>query len=132
MTFKELISNNIGWKIGGLLLALMLWVHLSTEKTYEEDFTAEIEYSGLPDGFYVDKIEPPNAEIVIAGTGKQLAYLSVFNKPKIKIDLSSIKEPGDYDYEISPLEIYTIDSYDYSGIKFPDGDRCSVSVRRKI
>jgi YbbR domain-containing protein len=132
VTFKELITNNIGWKIGGLVLALMLWIHLTTEKTYEEDFTAKIEFTGLPEGFYVEKIEPPDAEIVIDGTGKQLAYLSVFNKPKIRIDLSSIKEPGNYEYDLSLLEIYSLDPYEYSGIKFPSGDRCSVYVRRKI
>jgi YbbR domain-containing protein len=130
--YKELLTNNIGWKIGGVILALMLWFHLTTEETYEENFTAEIEYSGLSEGFYVEQIEPPAAEILIAGTGKQLAYLSAANKPKIRIDLSAIDEPGDYKYDISPLEIYTIDPYEYSGIKFASGNRCSFSVRRKI
>jgi len=132
VSLKESLTNNIGWKIGGIVLALMLWFHLTTEETYEESFTAEIEYIGLAEGFYVEKIEPPETEIVIAGIGKQLAYLSVADKPKIRIDLSSVDEPGDYDYDISPLEIYSIDAFDYSSVKFPSGHRCSVSVRRKI
>lgn len=132
MSFKESFANNIGWKIGGIVLALMLWIHLTTEETYEGDFTADIEYIGLSDGFYVEKIDPPTAEIVIAGTGKQLAYLNVVNKPKIRINLSSVDEPGDFSYDFSPLEIYNIDPYEYSGIKFSSGNHCSISIRRKI
>jgi len=132
VAFKELFANNIGWKIGGIVLALMLWVHLTTEKNYEEKFTAEIEYAGLPEGFYVDRIEPPAAEIMIIGTGKQLALLALSRKPKIRIDLSSIKEAGTYKYDITPLEIYNIDPYEFAVVDFPSGDHCSVSIKRKI
>lgn len=132
MAFKELFTNNIGWKIGGIVLALMLWVHLTTEKNYEEKFTAEIEYGGLPEGFYVENIEPPAAEITIIGTGKQLALLGLARNPKIRIDLSSIKEAGTYRYDITLLEIYNIDPYEYASVDFPSGDHCSVSIKRKI
>jgi YbbR domain-containing protein len=132
VTFKETISNNAAWKIGGIILALMLWIHLTTEKNYEGTFTADIEFEGLSDGFYVDKIEPASAEILIIGTGKQLALLSVSNNPGIKIDLSSVKEAGTYKYDITILEIYNIDPHEYIGVDFPSGDYCNVSIKRKI
>jgi YbbR domain-containing protein len=132
VTFKELLITNIGWKIGGIVLALMLWFHLSTEKNYEEIYTIEIEYTGLPDGFYVDKIEPPAVEVTIVGTGKQLALLDLTKKPKIRIDLSTMNEAGTYEYDITLKEIYDIDPYEYSSVDFPSGDHCSVSIKRKI
>jgi hypothetical protein len=127
-----MISNNIGWKIGGVVLALMLWSHLATEKTYEKDFSAEIEYAGLPEGLYVEKIEPPTAELTIVGTGKQLAFLAFSDKPKIRIDLSSVKGPGVFSFDITPLEIYPLDPYEYAKIKFPFDDHCDFVIKRKI
>ncbi len=132
MALREIFSNNIGWKIGGIVLALMLWIHLTTEKNYEGKFSAEIEYEGLPDGLYVDRIEPQAAELAIIGTGKQLAILGLTNKPRIRIDLSSIKEAGTYRHDITLLEIYNIDPYEYISVDFPSGDHCSVSIKRKI
>jgi len=132
VTFKELLTSNIGWKIGGIVLALMLWFHLTTEKNYEKIYTIEIEYTGLPDGLYVDKIEPPIVEIIIVGTGKQLALLDLAKKPKIRIDLSEMKESGTYEYDITLKEIYNIDPYEYAGVDFPSADRCRFSIKRKI
>ena len=132
MTFKEVFSKNIGWKIGGVVLALMLWFHLATEKTYEENFTAEIEYSGLSGDLYVEKIVPEITEIAVTGTGKQLAYLAFSEELKIRIDLSGVDEPGIFRHNLNPFEIYTIDPLEYAGITFPSGNVCSFSIKRKI
>ena len=131
MNFKEIFTNNIGWKIGGIVLALMLWIHLTTEKHYEAHYTIPIEYSGLTDDFYVEKIEPPEVEVKIIGTGKQLAYLDLVNAPGIRLDLSAIEEAGVYRYNITLLQIYNIDPYEYSTVDFPQNDRCSVVVKRR-
>ncbi len=132
MTFKEVFSKNIGWKIGGVVLALMLWFHLATEKTYEENFMAEIEFTGLSNDFYVERIVPDIAEITVAGTGKQLAYLAFSEELKIRIDLSEVNEPGIFKHNMNPFEIYTIDPLEYAGITFPSGNVCSLSIKRKI
>ncbi len=132
MAIKEVFLNNIGWKIGGIVLALMLWTHLATEKTYESTFKAKIEFSGLSENLYVERMAPEIVEIAVVGTGKQLAYLALFQKPMIRIDLSTIDGPGIFDYAFTPFEIYTIDPLDYAGITFPSGDDCSISIKRKI
>ena len=111
---------------------MMLWTHLATEKTYEKDFTAEIEYTGLEDGLYVDKVEPTAADFTIVGTGKQLAFLALFDKPKIKIDLSSVKDPGIYKYDITPMDIFPLDPYKYTEINLPSDDYCHFFIKRKI
>jgi YbbR domain-containing protein len=132
VSFKQTILNNIGWKIGGVVLALMLWTHLATEKTYEKDFTAEVEYTGLQDGLYVEKIEPPETDFTVVGTGKQLAVLAFSDKPKIMIDLSSVKGPGVFKYDITPLDIYPLDPYKYAEINLPSSDYCNFFIKRKI
>jgi YbbR domain-containing protein len=131
VALKELFTHNIGWKIGGIILALMLWFHLTTEKHYEGDYTAKIEYTGLADDLYVEKIEPPKVEIKIIATGKQLAYLDLINRPRIRIDLSSVESAGTYKYNITLLEIYNIDPYEYSSVDFPSNGRCNVVVKRR-
>ena len=105
---------------------MMLWTHLATEKTYEKDFT------GLEDGLYVDKVEPTAADFTIVGTGKQLAFLALFDKPKIKIDLSSVKDPGIYKYDITPMDIFPLDPYKYTEINLPSDDYCHFFIKRKI
>ena len=131
MTFKEVFTNNIGWKIGGIALALMLWLHLTTEKHYEGQYMVPVEFTGLSDSLVVDKIDPPVIEVKIIGTGKQLAYLDLINSPGIQIDLSSIDEAGVYRYNITLLQIYNIDPYEYTSVDFPAHDRCSVIVKRR-
>ena len=132
MSLKELLANNILWKIGGIVLALMLWFHLATERTYEKIYMVEIEYSGLPRNFYVDMIEPSAAKIIAVGTVKQLAFLAFSKKPKVRIDLSSIAEPGVYKYNITRQEIYTSGAYDFTGIDLLSNDHCSISIKLKI
>ena len=109
MAIKEVILNNIGWKIGGIVLALMLWTHLATEKTYESTFKAGIEFTGLSDNLFIERMAPETVEIAIVGTGKQLAYLALFQKPMIQIDLSAVGGPGMFRYDFTPFEIYAID-----------------------
>jgi len=93
---KEVFTKNIGWKIGGLVMALALWFHLATEKIYEKDFNVDIEIVGLPDDLRIERFVPPTAAITVTGSGKQLLKLSFSGRTKLRADLSSFKNPGSF------------------------------------
>lgn len=113
MNLKEIFTKNIGWKIGGLVLASALWFHLATEKSYDKEFTVEIEVIGLSENLRVERFVPAAAAITITGTGKQLWKLSVSEKLRLKIDLSALKSPGILKHQFKIDNLYPFDPSQY-------------------
>jgi len=132
VTFKESLTNNIGWKIAGILLALALWFHLATEKDYEKIVRVEMEFVGLPQNMVVEKTDPEFMDIAVTATGKQLISLSFSEELKLKIDLSHIDSPRSYKHTCVPLEVYPKDHNQYRDLSFPNGDLCRISIKYKI
>jgi hypothetical protein len=128
VAFKEVITRNIGWKIGGLVMALALWLHLATEKIYEKDFSVQIEVTGLPDDLRVDKIEPETAEVAIMGTGKQLLRLAISDDLKLLVDLSNVERPGVYEHKFNLVDIHPIDASAFKRVSFAGAERYKISV----
>lgn len=123
MGLKEIFTKNIGWKIGGLVLALALWFHLATEKVYEKNFDVDIETVGLADNLAVGKIVPAKANIAVTGTGKQLLKLSFLEELILRTDLSDIRNPGVYRRKFNLADIHPIDVSMYRRISLSgDGD----------
>ncbi len=128
MGLRTIFTKNIGWKIGGLVMAVALWLHLATEKIYEESFTIRIEVTGLAEDLRIDRIEPESVEIAITGTGKQLLRLSFSDKLKIHVDLSGISEPGVYEDDFNMIDIRPIDASAFRNISFSRFDRYRISI----
>ncbi len=131
MGFKEIFTKNIGWKIGGLVIAVTLWLHLATEKVYEKNFAVEIEITGLAEDLRIDRIEPESMEIAITGTGKQLLRLSFSDELKIHVDLSDISEPGVYESKFNLMDIHPIDASAFRSISFSSFERYRISIVEK-
>lgn len=118
MGFKENLTKNIGWKIGGLVMALALWFHLATEKTYDKTFAVDIEVIGLSPDLQLRNPEPPKALVTITGTGKQLIKLSLVGDLKLVANLSSVKQPGRVDHRFNIADLVPIDPSQYRRITF--------------
>ncbi len=132
MGLRTIFTKNIGWKIGGLVMAVALWLHLATEKTYEKNFTVGIEVAGLVDDLRIDRIEPESAEIAITGTGKQLLRLTFSDELKIIVDVSNIREPGVYENKFNLIDIRPIDLSAFRRITFAGIERYRISIVEKI
>lgn len=131
MGLRKIFTKNIGWKIGGLVMAVVLWLHLATEKIYEKNFTVGIEVSGLAEDLRIDRIEPEFMEIAVTGTGKQLLRLSFSNELKIHVDLSGIREPGVIESKFKLIDIHPIDASAFKSISFSGFDRYRISIVEK-
>jgi len=102
---KKKLFKNIGWKIGGLVLALALWFHLTTERQFTRDITLDIEYVNVPTNLDVSPDSPRSAIVEITTKGKMLFKLLYFDEPKIAIDVSEFILPGDYTMRFSPEQL---------------------------
>ncbi len=112
-------------------MAVSLWLHLATEKTYDKNFTVEIEVSGLAQDLRLDSIEPEFTEITITGTGKQLLRLTFSDELKILVDLGGIDGPGVYENKLNLADIRPIDISAFRRISFAGIDRYRISIVEK-
>lgn len=112
-------------------MAVILWLHLATEKIYEKNFTVEIEVTGLAENLRIDRIEPESGEIAITGTGKQLLRLAFSDDLKILIDLSGVNGPGVYENKINLMDIHPIDASAFRRVSLAKIDRYEISIVEK-
>ena len=102
---KSKLFKNLGWKTGGLLLALALWFHLTTERQFTRDITLDIDYVNVPSYLEVSPESDKSAIVEITAKGKKLFKLLYFDEPKIVVDVSDYTMPGDYSLHFSPEQL---------------------------
>ena len=95
------IFKNIGWKIGGILLALALWFHLTTEGQFHQELNIDIEYIGIPQGMTLAPDSEKSAIVELTANGKRLFKILYFEDLKLVIDLSDFTSPGAYSIEFN-------------------------------
>lgn len=102
---KRKLFKNLGWKTGGLLLALALWFHLTTERQFTRDITLDIDYVNVPSYLELSPESDKSAIVEITAKGKKLFKLLYFDEPKIIINVSDYTMPGDYSLRFSPEQL---------------------------
>lgn len=98
---KNRLFKNLGWKLGGLLLALVLWFHLTTQQEYSKSLTVDIEYTDIPFNLTLAPGSQKMAQIQLTTDGKTLFKILYFDHPKIVINLVDFTHPGEYSMAFS-------------------------------
>ena len=80
------VLNNLGVKIGAICVALLLWLHVVTEKTYTYTFQARPKPIHLADDLIIANELPDHLQVKIRGKGKRLLWL-IFSDIEIILDL---------------------------------------------
>src|SRR4030065_1014472 len=96
LALKDKIFANFGWKLVAILLALVLWFHVATEKTYEKSYQARIQPVGLNRSLQIEQIDPRAAQVSVIATGKQLLQLSRSGGGTAYVDMALVTRPGQY------------------------------------
>ena len=78
--------KNLGVKIGALGIALLLWLHVVTEKTYTYTFNASLNPTHLAEDLIIANELPDRFPVKIRGEGKRLLWLT-FSDMVITLDL---------------------------------------------
>lgn len=121
----------MGWKVVALLLALVLWFHVATEKTYEKTFDTRIQIMGLKKNLQVEDIQPPSAAVSVVASGKQLLQLTLSGGVTAYIDLSFISRPGQYEYSINSSNLYDVDASSFRNLTFVGSNQFTITVKSR-
>jgi hypothetical protein len=131
LSLKEKLFANLGWKIVAILLALVLWFHVATEKTYEKFFLTKIDSIGLYKNLEIEKIEPTSTRVSVIGSGKQILQLMFSGGVTAYVDLAGITRPGRYEFDLGISNLYDIESSAFRNITFISENRVVVYIKAK-
>jgi len=131
VSLKEKLFANLGWKIVAILLALVLWFHVATEKTYEKIFLTKIDSIGLYKNLEIEKIEPTSTRVSVIGSGKQILQLMFSGGVTAYVDLAGISRPGRYEFNLGISNLYDIESSAFRNITFISENRVVVYIKAK-
>lgn len=95
--------HNIVLKLSALALALLLWVHVATNKLYEYQLVLPVKVINIPKGLILLSEPPSEVDIKLKATGKQLILLSA-QDPEMFINAADYK-PGVYEHDITTPQV---------------------------
>jgi YbbR domain-containing protein len=100
----KFIFENFWFKIVALVMALLLWFHVATEKVYEYTKSFPVKISNFPKELILSEAVSQEVQVKIRGKGKELLKLLLTEKRNLQIDIKDFKA-GESDYTFKPQEI---------------------------
>lgn len=100
---RGLLLDNLGLKFTALLLAVLVYLNVFTDRQATLLVSFPIEYQGLPDTLTLSGAAPTTVQAELRGTGKQLIGLRV-REPRFVVDLEGV-HAGRYERGVSPGDL---------------------------
>jgi YbbR domain-containing protein len=92
--------KNLGWKLGSLLLAVLLWLVFSSAPLVVTTHTAPIVYNNLPNGWMVAGNSPETVHLELRGPAGRLTVSSLA-ETVVRFDLVNVGGTEDRTFTIS-------------------------------
>lgn len=89
-TLRGLLFDNLGLKLVALLLAVLVYLNVYTDRPASMMTTFRIQVTGLADSLTLSGPAPAAVQAELRGTGKQLILLRV-TEPALRLSLSDVK-----------------------------------------
>ncbi|MEO8596880.1 MAG: CdaR family protein [Candidatus Solibacter sp.] len=104
---RDLIFQNILWKLLSLAIALVIWALVATEPELGTYASVRLEYKNLPQGLEISK-EPVSAVMLeLRGPAGALRTMGDGTHPSVVIDMSEI-DAGEHTFTISNRNVKLI------------------------
>lgn len=87
MNHRWKIFNNFDIRLASLALALLMWLHASTEKEYQQKIYCPVQVNNVPSGFVLAAV-PPMVPCLITARGKDMIVFKL-NPPKVQLDMGN-------------------------------------------
>ncbi len=94
------ILSNIPLKIGSVIIAILLWFHVISERWVFETVNAPVRFQNLSENLVIVDIADSEVTFLIETKVKQLILLNLFGHPFMKVDLSNVVQ-GKNNIELS-------------------------------
>lgn len=94
------IAKNLGWKLGSLLLAVLLWLAFSSAPLVVTTHTAPIVYSNVANGWMVSGNPPETVHLELRGPAGRLTVASLA-ETVVRFDLANAASAEDRTFTIS-------------------------------
>jgi hypothetical protein len=106
---RSLLFENLGVKLVALLLALVVYLHVYTERTQSMTQTFVVEFTDVPESLAVVSSAPPLVSATVRGTGKQLIRLRL-REPRVRVSLAgAVAGPFQREITIADLPLSSPD-----------------------
>jgi YbbR domain-containing protein len=101
--FRGMLFDNLGLKFTALLLALLVYLNVYTDRPTTMLMSFPIEYSELDDSLSLSGPVPSVVQAELKGTGKQLIFMRV-KEPRVKLSLTGARR-GRLDRALAPSDL---------------------------
>jgi YbbR domain-containing protein len=101
----RLITHNLLWKAGSLLLAVLLWFAILGEPELVTTHTAPILYKNLPQGLLIGIDALDQVRVELRGPSGKLSQ-DRLGEMAVILDLSDVKGPGERTFTLSPADFH--------------------------
>lgn len=107
--FGRAVTRNFGWKLGSLLLAVLLWFAIVGEPEAVTTHSAPILYRNLSQDLLIGQDAIDSVRLELRGPSGRLSTAALSDLT-VELDLSDIKKPGERTFTLSG-----------SDLRLPDG-----------
>jgi hypothetical protein len=101
----KLITRNLGWKLGSLTLAVLLWFAILGEPELVTTHTAPILYKNLPQGLLIGPDALDQVRVELRGPSGKLSP-DRLSEIAVLLDLNDVKGPGERTFTLSDADFH--------------------------
>lgn len=120
------LVDNLGLKLFALLLAVLLYLHVLTERAVEEVVEFPLTVSGLADSLSLASAPPARVAARLSGTGKQILRLR-YLKPQLDVSLAGVGA-GTYQRTFGPVDVPLTGAAGVTVLEIVEPGRVSLEV----
>jgi len=129
MRWSGWLFDNLGLKLFALLLAVLLYFHVLTDRPSEQTLYFPVTVEGLPDSLALASSVPTEVGVRLRGTGKQLIRLGL-TKPPVHLSLAGVA-PGMYQRSLGPADVPLAGMSDVTVLEVKDPSEIRLEVTRR-
>jgi YbbR domain-containing protein len=128
--FRSIFFENVGIKIAAVVLALLVYFHVKTERQDELNFRVPVELKGLPDSLTWTGEMPQDVTVSMRGKLKNLLKLKL-SSVRMSVDVSGAG-PGRFQRTLSAGDVPIDDVSEVAVTHFAGPEQVDIYIERKL